>query len=148
MSAPHVVDRTMVVAQARGWIGTPYRHQGSRRQVGADCLGLLRGIWRELYGREPEEAGPYTPDWAERGGGERLLEAARRHCASVAPEAMRPGDILVFRWRPALPAKHVGILSAPDRFIHAYEQAAVVESALVPSWRRRIAGVFAFPGVV
>ena len=60
---------------------------------------------------------------------------------------MEPGDILLFRWRPGLPAKHVGIVSAPDRFIHAYEQAAVVESPLVPSWRRRIAGVFSFPGV-
>ena len=42
-------------------------------------------------------------------------------------------------------AKHLGILAGSQHFIHAYEQAAVVRSALVPGWRRRIAGVFRFP---
>ena len=27
-----------IVAAARGWIGTPYRHQGARKGVGCDCL--------------------------------------------------------------------------------------------------------------
>ncbi|HMM10451.1 MAG TPA: peptidase, partial [Paracoccus solventivorans] len=48
---------------ARGWIGTPYVHQGSVKGAGADCLGLIRGVWRELYGTEPEAPPPYTPDW-------------------------------------------------------------------------------------
>ena len=45
---------------ARGWLGTPYRHQGSLKGVGCDCLGLVRGIWRELYGEEPETPGAYA----------------------------------------------------------------------------------------
>lgn len=137
-----------VVAAARRWIGTPYRHQGSRRGVGCDCLGLIRGLWRELYGEEPLPVPAYAPDWAERCGEERLLKAAARFCHPVDPAApIRPGRLLIFRWRAGLPAKHAGIASAPGRFIHAYERAAVVESALVPSWRRRLAGVFAFPDV-
>ncbi len=135
-----------VVAAARSWIGTPYRHQASLKGVGCDCLGLVRGVWRELYGSEPELPPAYQPDWAERSGEDRLRDAARRHFGAEIPVAeMRPGDLLLFCWRPDLPAKHAGILSAGDRFIHAYEQAAVIESALVPSWRRRIAGVFRFP---
>ena len=43
-----------VVAHARAWIGTPYEHQASCRGSGTDCLGLLRGLWRELLGAEPE----------------------------------------------------------------------------------------------
>ena len=35
---------------AYSWIGTPYRHQASRKGVGCDCLGLVLGVWRELYG--------------------------------------------------------------------------------------------------
>ncbi len=58
---------------------------------------------------------------------------------------MSPGDLLLFRWRPHLAAKHAGILIEPGRFIHAYQGNAVTVSALVPQWRRRIAGVFAFP---
>ena len=135
-----------VIAAARAWIGTPYRHQASLKGVGCDCLGLVRGIWRDLYGCEPELPPPYQPDWAERSREDRLRQAAQRHFgAELTVEAMRPGDLLLFRWRPDLPAKHAGILSAPDHFIHAYEQAAVTCSALVPSWRRRIAGVFRFP---
>jgi NlpC/P60 family putative phage cell wall peptidase len=135
-----------IVSIARSWIGTPYRHQASLKGVGCDCLGLVRGVWRETYGCEPELPPAYQPDWAERSGEDRLRAAARRHFgAEFTLVEMRPGDLLLFCWRPDLPAKHAGILSTEDRFIHAYEQAAVIESALVPSWRRRIAGVFRFP---
>ena len=135
-----------VVRIARQWLGTPYRHQGSTKSVGCDCLGLIRGVWRELYGTEPETPGPYGMDWAERSGQERLLEAAVRHFgAPVGRDDRQPGDLLLFRWQAGMVAKHAGILSQPRHFIHAYEQAGVIESALVPSWERRIAGVFRFP---
>lgn len=138
-------EGSRVVALAESWLGTPYRHQGSEKGVGCDCLGLVRGIWRELYGTEPETPGAYRADWAERGGGERLLEAAGRHMARLAGmEQAEPGDLIVFRFRTGLPAKHCGILVPGGRFVHAYEQAGVVSSALVPSWRRRVAVVFRF----
>ena len=58
------LSRQMIVEAARAWIGTPYLHQGSLQHVGCDCLGLLRGVWRDCVGPEPEIAPPYTPDWA------------------------------------------------------------------------------------
>ena len=135
-----------VVSLARGWIGTPYRHQGAVKGIGCDCLGLLRGLWGELYGEVAEMPGPYTPDWAERGGGERLMAAADHFLLPVRGIGSAVvGDVLVFRFRPGLPAKHCGVLEADGFFIHAYEQAGVVRSALVPAWRRRVAGVFRFP---
>jgi len=138
--------QSRVIAIARTWIGTPYRHQAATKDVGCDCLGLIRGIWRELYDAEPELPPPYAPDWAERTGTERLADAANRHFGpSIDVNARQPGDLILFRWRPETSAKHAGILSSDDRFIHAYEQASVVESALVPSWARRIAYVFRFP---
>lgn len=133
-----------IVAEALRWVGTPYRHQGARRSVGCDCLGLVRGVWAAVYGVEAEAPGAYSMDWAEAGGGEPLLDAARRYCIekSGAPER---GDLILFRWRNGLPAKHAGIAISPDEFIHAYDGAAVVVSPLVSQWRRRIAAVFAFP---
>ena len=134
------------VAAAEKWLGTPYRHQASECGLGCDCLGLIRGVWRELYGFAPEPAAPYAADWAERSSEERLLDAALRHCGpAVAIDEMQPGDILLFRWRAQFSAKHAGILCGPDHFIHAYEQAGVIRSALVPAWRRKVAGVFRFP---
>jgi len=134
-----------IVRIARRWIGTPYRHQGSTCGVGCDCLGLVRGIWRALYGAEPEDPGAYGRDWAERSGEERLLAAAGRHCGPpLAASNRRPGDLLLFRWQAGAAAKHAGILSGARHFIHAYEQAGVIESALVPAWEKRIAGIFRF----
>ncbi len=140
-------SREAIVAAARAWIGTPYRHQASLKGAGCDCLGLVRGLWREFYGAEPETPPPYAPDWAEASRLEQMIEAGRRHLVAVPVAEARPGDVILFRWRPDLPAKHAGVLVAPDRFVHAYEGTAVVESPLGPWWRRRIAAAFAFPGV-
>ena len=59
-----MVSRAAIIAEARGWIGTPYCHQASLKGAGCDCLGLIRGVWRALYGAEPEAPGPYSPNWA------------------------------------------------------------------------------------
>ncbi|EKF40643.1 hypothetical protein NA8A_19880 [Nitratireductor indicus C115] len=134
-----------VVSEALEWVGTPYRHQASRKGVGCDCLGLMRGVWRDLYGAEPEDPGPYSADWTETTGEDRLLQAARRHCREVDIAGLAQGHLILLRWRPHLPAKHVGIMTAGCAFVHAYQGMEVTVSALVPQWRRRIAGVFAFP---
>jgi NlpC/P60 family putative phage cell wall peptidase len=137
--------REDVVRAARAWIGTPYRHQASLKGAGCDCLGLLRGVWRTLYGPEPESPGTYSPAWAELGGGDPLLEAAMRHLAPSPDALIRPGAVLVFRWRESSPAKHCGIATDATHFVHAHDGACVAEVAIVPGWRRRIVGVFEFP---
>jgi NlpC/P60 family putative phage cell wall peptidase len=149
MSALH---QDAVVAAARGWIGTPYRHQASLSGVGCDCLGLVRGVWRDLFGEEPETVPAYSANWAETRARETLLGAAQRNFTHVPKSRMEPGDVLVFRMQRGAVAKHCGILShglsqsgQQPRFIHAYEGQQVVEAALIPFWQRRIAGAFRFP---
>jgi NlpC/P60 family putative phage cell wall peptidase len=135
-----------VVRLARGWIGTPYHHQASAKGVGADCLGLVRGVWRELYGHEAEAPPGYSRDWGEASGRETLLEAARRHLVEIGQGEAQPGDVVVFRLRARLIAKHAGILATATTFIHAMEGAPAAEVSLGPWWRRRIAAAFSFPG--
>ena len=138
-----------VVEAARLWLGTPYRHRASTLGAGCDCLGLLRGVWREVLGAEPEAVPGYTPDWAEPGRSEELLAAAGRHLDAVARREARVGDVVVLRMREGGVAKHVGFLARSPlghlTLIHAYSGHGVVESALTPAWARRIAGVFRFP---
>lgn len=137
------------VAIAREWIGTPYRHQASARGAGADCLGLLRGVWRELYGAEPEPVPAYTQDWSEPEGAERLWQAARRHLRSCDPRSVvRPGEVLLFRMRAGSVAKHLGLAAESGgriTFIHAYSGHGVVESPLSAPWARRVVARFEFP---
>jgi len=141
------MKRAEIVATARDWLGTPYRHQASVQGVGTDCLGLLRGVWRAHLGEEPEQAPPYTPDWAEAQGEETLMQAAARSLNEIAIGEVREGDVLLFRMGTGCPAKHCAIVSAPGRIIHAYWGHSVVETRLVPWWRRRIAAAFEFPNI-
>ena len=135
----------LALSEARLWLGTPYLHQQSTLGAGCDCLGLIRGVWRSLYGAEPEPVPAYLPDWGEAGEGEPLREAARRWLDEIPLSARRPGDALLFRMRRSGPAKHLGILSGPDRMIHAWSGHAVAEIALDHPWRRRLVGAFRFP---
>ncbi|MBP0480988.1 NlpC/P60 family protein [Sagittula salina] len=137
-----------VVATARRWIGTPYVHQASVRGAGCDCLGLLRGVWREIVGAEPEDVPPYSRDWSEPEGDERLWRAGRDHLRAKALGDAAPGDVLLFRMREGAVAKHVGFQTetgAVATFIHAYTGHGVIESALTAAWARRVVARFAFP---
>lgn len=138
------IARADIVAEALRWVDTPYRHQASACQVGCDCLGLVRGIWRRFYGEEPQTVPAYTPDWAERHGRESLHEAADRYLVR-APDTPLPGDVLLFRMAPDAPAKHCGVLIAEDRFVHAYWARAVCVHHLTAWWQRRLAARYSFP---
>ncbi len=142
-----VLLRGTIVCEARRWIGTPYQHQASLLGVGADCLGLVRGVWRGLYGADPERPPAYSADWAEAARKETLIAAAERHLQRVAPEDRLPGDVLLFRFRRHLPAKHAAILVSSDAIVHAVQGSPAVEVSLSPWWRRRLAAAFRFPKV-
>jgi len=139
------ITRLAVLREAQTWLDTPYQHQASTCGAGTDCLGLIRGIWRELYGAEPETPPAYTPDWADLSGQETLYEAAQRCLSPIANHEAQAGDVVIFRMQNDAPCKHIGILSSPDTLLHAYWGKAVVESYLVPYWRRRWAYSFTFP---
>ena len=133
------------VVEVRRWIGTPYVHQASVAGIGCDCLGLVRGVWRHLYGAEPEPAPAYAADWGDVSGNETLLEAAGRWLEPVVASQTGPGDVLLFRWRPDCVAKHAGILTGNNAFVHACSRLGVVETRLATCWQRRIAAIFRFP---
>ncbi len=127
------------------WIGTPYRHQASLKGVGCDCLGLLRGVWREVDGRR---AGIAAALFAGLGGGRRR-DAARRGAPPSRRDRpstpSRAGDVLLFRWR-----EHCRRSTAPSRrrstpMVHAHDGACVAEVAFRPWWRRHLAYAFRFP---
>ena len=146
------VTRMRIVEAARGWIGTPYHHQASVRHVGTDCLGLVRGVWKELYGADAEKPPAYSRDWAEASRSEAMLEAADRHLVAKPIAAMTIGDVVVFRLRAGMVAKHAAIVTVPAMMVpammvHAIEGAPVAEVPLTNWWRRRIAGAFQFPHI-
>ena len=132
------------ITAARLWLGTPYVHQASVLGAGCDCLGLARGIWRDLHGPEPVTPPPYTRDWGEAAGEEVLAEAARRFLLEISISTAGPGALILFHMARNAPAKHCGIRSATG-LIHAYEGAGVIEEPWSPIWARRAAFAFNSP---
>jgi NlpC/P60 family putative phage cell wall peptidase len=141
-------DPEAVIAAARAWLGTPYHDQASLRGVGCDCLGLARGVWRDVMGAEPQAIPPYSRDWGETGVREVLADGARVMMIEIPLAEIGPGALVLFRMAPRAIAKHVGILTAPDRFIHAYDRLGVIEEVLTTAWSRRIAFAFRFPATI
>jgi len=138
-------DPVLVVAAARNWLGTPYHDQASLRGVGCDCLGLARGVWREVVGDEPFPIPPYSRDWGETGPHEVLANGAASMLIPIAMSDVGPAALVLFRMAPRAIAKHVGILTGPETFIHSFERLGVVEEILTPTWARKIAFAFLFP---
>ena len=133
-----------VVAAARRFLGTPYRHQASLAGAGCDCLGLLRGVWWALYGAEPMAVPAYRADMRDPTNAGALRRAAERLLVAEGGP-LRAGQVVLFRLDGMIEAKHCGILVGPERFIHAQERLGVVEANLTEAWMRRVSGRFRFP---
>ena len=129
-----------IVAEALAWCGTPFRHGASLRGAGADCLGLVRGVWRAVHGAEPWVLPPYAalpqnPD-------EEQLENILPQFLPLRRGAPQAGDVLLWRLHPQRPARHLGIALGGGRFIHAVAPEGVVVGHLTKPWMRRLCGVF------
>ena len=125
-----------VIAAARTWIGTPYRHQASLKGVGCDCIGLVGGVGVELG---LPEAIAWANDGTLKGYSrspdpEVLLTGCRRYLDMIEIAAARPGDIIVMRFERD--PQHFAIISDPARIIHAYAVARkVCETGIDGRWR-------------
>ena len=79
-----------IVAEARRWIGAPWRHQG-RGPAGVDCIGLLIVV-ADALGVPHHDVQGYD----RRATGTRLLKAFAVDLDPLPFDEARPGDILVF----------------------------------------------------
>lgn len=148
------LEPSAVIAEARRWVGTPFRHRHARLDRGVDCVGLVRGVadnlgaisitaedWRpfELYSRtpNPEKMGEAMAQF---------LIAAEVSPLDLAPDA----HIAWMQWREGLPM-HLGFAATfEDRrtIIHATESIGqCVEHDFSDLWRARVHSWWKLPGV-
>jgi NlpC/P60 family putative phage cell wall peptidase len=138
-------DPARVIETARSWLGTPYHDQASVKGVGCDCIGLARGIWREVIGAEPVRLPPYSRDWGEVGARETFANGVRPFLIEIDPTTAKAGALLLFRMRDRAPAKHCGVLVEDGMFVHALERRGVMLVPYDTAWARRTAFAFLFP---
>ena len=134
-----------IIEAARSWIGTPYHHQASLKGVGVDCVGLIRGVYEEVYNTKVDEKFDYSADWGDANGNEDMVLAAYKYLEPVPVEERSPGNVILVRWRKHRVAKHSMILTGDNRAIHAYNRSPVSEINLNDWWTQKIVYAFAFP---
>ena len=116
--------REAVVAEALGWLGTPYAHRQRLKGVGVDCAQFPLAVYAAAGAIPPTEVGAYAPQWHLHRSEELYLGWVLRLGREIAPEAARPGDFLL--WRYGRTFSHGAILLDASRVIHARRGLGVV----------------------
>lgn len=114
-----------VVATARSQMGVRYAWGGDSPHEGFDCSGFTWWVFHQNGVDLPR------PSWEQYHAGH---EVARRE--------LRPGDLVFFRTRASGRSLHVGIVSAPGRFIHSPKAGGVVIESSLDNvfWKRHFIG--------
>lgn len=112
--------RHLVVLEALGQVGRPYRHGGATPD-GFDCSGLVQYVYRE--------AGISLPRTTVE-----QLKSGRR----VKRRELEPGDLLFYRFSRR-PVDHVAIYLGDGQAVHAPAngRAVIVAGIDLPHWKRR-----------
>ena len=147
-----MVTRGELIREARGWLGTPFEHQGRVRGVGVDCAGFVLCVLRDLgLGDWLGEFEHYSAQPV----GEEVLAGCREHLIEKGASGCRAGDVLVFR-APVAPVHlalvtDAGIIHAVNagrRLPGGRQGGRVIEHGLGVAWRKKIAACFAVPGIL
>lgn len=112
-------SRRDLLGAARGWLGTPWAPIGSRKGVGANCVGFLAGAARDAgFVELAETVHPYA-GYAVPPQPLTLLLALRRLLRPIGVGAARPADLLLFDLGDGL--RHVALVTGPGTIIHAHQ---------------------------
>ena len=103
--------RALALAEARKYLGTPYRWGGSTPKTGFDCSGLVQWAYAKAGIRIPRVTD------------QQILAA---NGTKVSRNHLLPGDLVFFR-DPTGYVHHVGISLGGDKFLHAPHTGDVVK---------------------
>ena len=129
-----------IVAEARTWLGVPWRHQG-RSRTGVDCAGLVIQVARAL-----ELADYDTTAYSRRPQGQGFVAHFQAQMDGVAIPQAQAGDVLIFADQ-AYPC-HCGFLTEwRDRphLLHAHAtRRQVIEEPYTGEWPAKVKFAFRF----
>ena len=135
-----MITPEQIVAEARSWLGVPWRHQG-RTRSGIDCVGLVVQVARALGLSDYDHTA-----YGRRAQGLGLVEHFRANMDGVAIPEARPGDVLVFADQ-AYPC-HCGFLTerlGHPHLLHAHAlRRKVIEEAFAGEWLAKVKFAFRF----
>lgn len=145
-----------IVAAARAWVGTPFKHQGRTRGKSVDCWNLIRAVGEELglLNISRQDFRPF--EGYKRVPGDGLLKKAldqfleRINDAALPEPPLEPeyGDVVLICRRHKEDPKHCGIVGEHNgrlTLIHAASNyGGVVEHGLSDWWAEHIVGIYRY----
>jgi NlpC/P60 family putative phage cell wall peptidase len=137
-----------LVAEALSWQGTAYHNHAALKGVGADCIGFIIGVAKNV-GLVPAayDPGYYSADWHLHHNEERLVREVEAFGCTLRPcEDRQPGDLLLFQFGRV--CAHSALLLEGEQVIHAVRDfGKVVVTGLRGEWLERLRRVYRFPEV-
>ena len=137
-----------VAHEAISWIGTPFRHNQSCKGHGADCVGLVYGVFKSLgcipASFQPE---PYSQQWHMHKNEELLINQALAFgCVDKTGEPLA-GDLLFFQYGRV--CSHIGICIGGGEMVHAFHSLQrAVRQPIAGDIRHRLKRVMFTPWVI
>ncbi len=110
----------LLYAELQKWLGTPHIRR-NRGRGGIDCSGLVKVVFRQVYGMELT------------GSSKDLSRQARQ----IDIKDLQEGDLVFFKIYGQSRIDHVGIYLANGRFIHTSASSGVIVSELSQAYYRR-----------
>jgi cell wall-associated NlpC family hydrolase len=142
-------QREQLVAEARSWIPTPYRHMARVKHHGADCAMFPLEVFASLGLITSPPIEYYPLDWHLHRDAERYLDIVNQLAREVAPLSERtplPGDFCVVKFGRCF--AHGLIVVAWPLCIHSHLSHGVqlVDAERDPQLAGRPTKVFVLPG--
>lgn len=141
----YTLKRRDIVAEARKWIGAPYRHQGRGRN-GIDCVGLLIEVAKGL-GHAVDAPHAYS---TQPQGWQLLKPCDAQLWKPNDQTTLIPGDLAVFwGWNEAEPQHFafIGDHGGAITIIHSFSKYhSVVEQSWNRLWAKKYHCKYVLPG--
>ncbi len=114
------LERAAVIAEARSWLGTPWRHQANIKGQAVDCAMSLIEWFHRPGVIEWFDPRPYPRSWFVHQDEERFLNTIVEHfhCGEIAPADARPGDLILYKIGRCY--AHGTLVVGPQLVIHAF----------------------------
>lgn len=141
-----VKTRSEIVNEAASWEGTPWAHMQAAKGSGADCIGIIRGLYGFVYGTEiPLCDYYYTPSWFHPPTKHSLLlSALSSRLNEIALSEAQAGDVIAFdRYRVGVPT-HCGVLLQENNFVHVDSRKGAIVAPYRTPWTDKTYACFSF----
>ena len=142
-----MITRMEVVEEARTWIDTPFRDQGYTKGIGVDCLGLIKGLARDLNlcKKDIANMSDFTLPYGKMPNRSVIIPALKRHLVLISRDELDIADIILYLGRHE--PQHLAI-KTDTGIIHSYQPyGAVKEHSMTLEWANpsRMLGIYRFP---